>query len=139
MTNKVIESARSLIGTKWRHKGRSNRAIDCVGILVYSFREAGVELIDRKHYGRHPWQDGLDAELEKNFGERLDKKNMKAGDIAVIWFDNFPAPSHVGIIADHPSGKFSLIHSHSLISVTEHIIDEIWYNKITHIYRYEKW
>lgn len=136
---KVIEEARSFIGCKWRHKGRNRFGIDCAGIVVCSYRAAGVEVYDQKHYGREPWKNGLDEHLEKTFGKRLDKNDMKAGDVAVIWWNEVPAPSHLGIIASHPSGKLSLIHSYSQHNVVEHIIDQDWLNKISHIYRYEKW
>ena len=139
MIKKVVETARSLVGTKWRHKGRSKHSIDCVGIIVYSFAAAGVEIIDRKHYGREPWKDGLDEVLEKNFCKKLDKKERRGVDVAIIWFDDMPAPSHIGIIAKHPYGGLSLIHSYSMQNTVEHFIDDVWYNRISHVYRYQKW
>lgn len=136
---KVINEARSFIGCKWRHKGRNHYGIDCAGIIVCSFASINVEVQDRKHYGREPWNDGLDKELEKTFGKRLDKHLMQEGDVAVIWWNEVPAPSHLGIIATHPSGKLSLIHSYSQHNVVEHIIDDDWFNKISHIYRLKQW
>lgn len=135
----IINEARSFLGCKWRHKGRNHYGIDCAGLIVCSYAKAGVKVHDERHYGREPWNDSLDAHLEKTFGKRLDKSEMQAGDVAVIWWNEVPAPSHLGIIANHPSGGFSLIHSYSQHNVVEHRIDEDWLNKISHIYRMQKW
>lgn len=137
--DKVIAEARTFLGCKWRHKGRNHYGIDCAGLVVCAYKAAGIEVYDAKHYGREPWMDKLDEHLEKTFGKRLNKDEMQEGDVAVIWWNEVPAPSHLGIIAKHPNGGLSLIHSYSQHNVVEHRIDEDWFNKISHIYRMRKW
>lgn len=135
---KMIDKARSLIGVKWRHRGRKDWAVDCIGLLVLSFEAGGYKLNDRTNYSRDPWNEQLYKELAHHFGDGLDPSEMKEGDVALMKWDSQKEPSHVGIITKHPDGGFSLIHSYSEISVTEHRIDDLWYNRITCVFR-PKW
>ncbi|NLD09827.1 MAG: hypothetical protein GX667_09615 [Xanthomonadaceae bacterium] len=137
MKNKqaMIQKARSLIGVKWRHRGRKDWAVDCIGLLVLSFKAGGYTLNDRTNYSRDPWNEQLYHELAFHFGEGLPPDEMQEGDIALMKWDSQNEPSHVGIITNPPSGGFSLIHSYSEISVTEHRIDDEWRERITTIFR----
>lgn len=132
----MIEKARSLIGTKWRHLGRSDKGIDCLGLVILSLKAAGFEQKYDRKYGREPWKDGLRESLKDHFGEPIiGFENYKVGDIALLRWPNNEQPSHVGIIANYRYGGLSLIHSYSLISVTEHRIDNKWKNMIVEVYR----
>lgn len=127
----AINYARSLIGAKWRHQGRSPWAVDCIGLLVLSLREAGLELEDTTHYSREPWNDNLQAELRKRFGEPVE--NYQPGDIAV--FKAFSQdPSHVGLIAESRHGGLSLIHSRAGHKVMEHGFDKKWQRMFVEAY-----
>lgn len=131
----IIEGARAFIGTKWRHRGRNQYGIDCIGLVVKATANAGITMQDRTNYGREPWRDGLEQELINHFGKPKPKPAMRAGDIALMKWDSQPEAGHVGIITNHPSGGFSLIHSYSEISVTEHIIDDEWLRRIVKVFR----
>ena len=135
MTNqeKIVAKARSFIGTKWRHRGRTKRGIDCIGLVVVSVMHGGFMPKDRRDYGRVPWQDGLRQELIDQCGEPV--KDWQPGDIALMRWEHMPEPAHVGIIGDYKYGGLSLIHSFSLVAVTEHIIDQTWVNRIIEVYR----
>lgn len=127
----AIEYARSLIGAKWRHQGRSPWAVDCIGLLVLSYRAAGLELEDTTHYSREPWNDNLQAELKKRFGDPVE--DYQPGDIAV--FKAFTKePSHVALIANSRHGGLSLIHSRSGHKVMEHEFDEKWQRMFVEAY-----
>jgi cell wall-associated NlpC family hydrolase len=39
---KVIEVARSMLKTPWRHMGRTREGVDCGGLLIVVFRECGI-------------------------------------------------------------------------------------------------
>ena len=124
-----VAHARTYIGTKWRHRGRKPWAIDCVGILVLSVAAGGVQMRDRRDYGREPWKDGLQRELDEHFGQPVE--DMRPGDVVLIQWRDTPAPSHVGILADYAHGGLSLIHSLMRSRrVVEHRIDDAWRARI---------
>lgn len=133
MTNPIVAHARTMIGTPWRHRGRSAWAVDCVGLLVASLRAAGVPVADRSNYGREPWKDGLREEMRAQFGEPV--TDWQPGDVALMRWRPTQEPSHVGIIGDHPTGGLSLIHAYSMTAVTEHAIDNKWRARIVEVYR----
>jgi len=133
MKEEIISFARSMIGTKWRHMGRTSRGVDCLGLLLLSLKAGGFEPKYEKKYGREPWKDGLQEALVDHFGDPV--IDWQPGDIALIKFDQSPDPSHVGILADYKYGGLSLIHSYSLISVTEHRLDAAWAKRIVEVYR----
>lgn len=118
MSEVFVNAARSLVGAKWRHRGRQPHAVDCIGLLVVSGRLAGLYVEDEKGYGREPWEDRLRKGLARRFGPELPPSSAQAGDVALIrWAKG--EPSHTGIIANHPDGGLSLIHAHILCGVIE--------------------
>ncbi len=128
-----VAEARTWLGTKWRHRGRSRYGIDCIGLVVKAVAAGGIEMKDRTNYGREPWRDGLQRELQAHFGNPVD--DMRPGDIVLMQWEDQPAPAHVGVIADYAYGGLSLIHSYSLTSVIEHRIDQQWQDRIVEVYR----
>jgi cell wall-associated NlpC family hydrolase len=127
-----VAAARELKGTRWRHRGRKRWAVDCLGLIVLAGRRAGITAEDVTRYGREPWDDALRKGLRERFGEPV--TDPRAGDIAVIrWRKD--EPSHVAIIADHPDGGLSLIHSHNLHGVVEHALAPPFSQCIVEVYR----
>ena len=128
-----VAEARSWIGTKWRHRGRTRLGIDCIGLIVHAVAAGGIQMRDRRDYGREPWKDGLQRELQEHFGDPVG--DMQPGDVALMRWHNQDGPAHVGIIGDYCHGGLSLIHSYSLTSVCEHGIDDEWLARIVGVYR----
>ena len=133
MIDDYIAFARSMIGVKWRHRGRKPWAVDCLGLIVLSLTHAGIEVQDREHYGRDPWKEGLRQALVDHFGEPV--TDWKKGDIALIKWEGMREPSHVALIADYAHGGLSLIHAYSTQAVIEHIIDSKWKSNIIEVFR----
>jgi cell wall-associated NlpC family hydrolase len=128
----ALSEARTYIGCKWRHRGRSRFGIDCIGLVVKFAEAGGIKMRDRIDYGREPWRDGLEHEMREHFGSPVE--NMQKGDIVLMAWDGQAEPSHVGIIGEH-DGRLTLIHSYSLVAVTEHGIDDVWKKRIVRIFR----
>lgn len=126
-----LKEARGFVGAKWRHLGRKPWAIDCIGIIVLSLKAGGVFMQDRTNYGREPWKDGLETDLEAHFGKPLPIEDRKAGDIVLMQDFSQPAPAHVGIVTEIDS----VIHSYSEVGVIEHIINEVWLSRMVCVYR----
>jgi hypothetical protein len=114
------------MGARWRHRGRSVRFLDCLGLLELSAVNSGLEF-ERVpvRYGREPWDDQLRKGLVKRFGVALSAEAASVGDVALIRW-GIGEPSHVGIIGDHPAGGLSLIHAHIIHGVIEQgLVDHI--------------
>lgn len=127
----ALAVARSLVGAKWRHLGRKPWAIDCIGIIVVALEAGGIKMQDRTDYGREPWNDGLERDMHKHFGDPLPVAERRAGDVVLMHDESQPAPGHVGIITELDS----VIHSYSQTGVVEHGIDATWLGRMVCVYR----
>ncbi|WP_292622064.1 NlpC/P60 family protein [Mesorhizobium sp.] len=47
-----VAAARDFIGVPWVHQGRTERGIDCVGLVVLAARAAGIDVQATADYGR---------------------------------------------------------------------------------------
>jgi cell wall-associated NlpC family hydrolase len=47
-----VSAARGFLGVPWVHQGRSEKGMDCVGLVVLSARAAGIEAPLTANYGR---------------------------------------------------------------------------------------
>ena len=130
-----VAHARSLLGARWRHRGRKPWALDCVGLLYLSGRAAGWPLVDQRYYGREPWDDMLRKELQDQCGEKLPADEpYKVGDVALIrWRKG--EPTHVAIIADGLHGGLSLIHCENINGCVEQALDDSFFGVIVEAYR----
>lgn len=129
----AVAYARSLLGVKWRHQGRKPWAVDCVGLVYLSLRQAGLNVADKKGYGREPWNENLQEILRQRFGDPIPEVQWQIGDIAV--FRSPPkGASHVGLLGDYLYGGFSLIHSHVQHDVVECALDGRWRKLLVEVY-----
>jgi cell wall-associated NlpC family hydrolase len=129
-----IDAARALKGARWRHRGRSPRAVDCIGLVTLAARGARMAVEDAAGYGREPWDDRLRRECAARFGAPLPVIAAQPGDVAVFRFHK-GEPSHVGILAEHPDGGLSLIHSQQLRGVVEQRLAGAMLESIVEVYR----
>lgn len=127
-------AARSMLGVRWRHRGRTLRGLDCIGLLWVAARASGLYVEDEFGYGREPWNDRLRAGLQRRFGRALPKAQAREGDIALIAYAG-SEPMHVGVVASHPDGGLSLIHSHRMHGVIEQGLRDQVAASVVEIYR----
>lgn len=127
----VIAEARRWIGTRWRHHGRDAGGLDCVGLLIVVARSLGLvpgatlDEIDRQvaGYPRYPRGDML---------RRLLLEHLRPVDVTrpadVLLFRIDAEPQHVAVVAEHPSGTFSIVHAYAPRPhrVIETILDDTW-------------
>lgn len=127
----VVVVARSYLGIRWRHQGRSRAGVDCVGLIIRILRDLGLSDFDASGYGRLP--DGvmmrrtLDQHCVPRVGDPL------PGMVALMRFKG--APQHVGIVAPYVHGGESLVHA--LVTarkVAEHRLDPTWLSRIVALY-----
>lgn len=132
-TEEFIIKCREMIGTPFKHRGRTKNGVDCAGLVVYVFGQMNKYVYDLKSYGREPHKDGLRQYVQKNLGMPINKPYLP-GDIVLMKFNN--DPHHIGVLADYNFGGLSLIHSYGEVGqVVEHRLDSIWENRIIEAYR----
>lgn len=109
--DQIVEQARTYLGVRWRHQGRSRTGIDCVGLLACVALDLGLvstlDGIDLKGYRRstngHLFLKYLDGALTRkplNRREPGDVIGMRDGTVAC----------HVGLLSSK-SGCEYLIHA----------------------------
>lgn len=85
-----------------------------------------------KGYGREPWDDMLRRGLRERFGDSVE--GMRAGDVPLFRWGK-GEPSHVGILADHPHGGISIIHSSNRRGVVETALVGRLHSCVIEVYR----
>lgn len=111
-----IAAAHSLIGVPFRAQGRTTRGIDCIGVVIWSLRTAGVEVPnDRIDYGKLPARRKLAAELQAALGEpvmigRIDADKLQPGDVLTMQWG--AEEGHVALVVSHPEG-LGIIHAYA--------------------------
>lgn len=131
-----VAHARSLLGARWRHRGRKPWALDCVGLVYLAGRAAGWPVQDQRYYSREPWGGRLRAELAAQCGQPLPPGTAwQPGDVALIRWLATGDPTHVGIIADGQHGGLSLIHCENIHGCVEQALDDSFYGQIIEVFR----
>lgn len=137
--NKIVSCARKYIGVRFRHRGRSERGLDCAGLAWIAYRDAGTELKDFRLYGPEPHDNGLVKHIEAALGSPfaiapVRESNIMVGDVVVLRFE--VEPHHVAIVADYIYGGFSIIHADGHCGrVIETRLTQDMVRRITHIFR----
>ncbi len=109
----LFEEAHRLIGTPWRHQGRTERGADCIGYVWLVFartllRTRGTVLeMARADYGLTPAVDKLRYELDRFAGPAVDDAPQAADVVSIRWRGD---EHHLAIVVPHPYG-LGLIHA----------------------------
>jgi len=107
--DEIVTYARTWIGTRWRHQGRTERGIDCVGLLVRTMQNFHIPHEDVTGYRRDP---------SPEFIKHLHACTTHGSDPvhgAVGVFNDSIMPCHTGIFAVE-NGIVTVIHSEAFPS-----------------------
>jgi cell wall-associated NlpC family hydrolase len=140
----VIEAARGYLGTPWKHQARVRGVgVDCIGLLVGAYRDAGYAIEDVKDYGRNPNPRRFLHHLARQFTRVSGRDAMWAssdpaawqyaipGDLLVFQFVGPDLPQHVGIATDR-----GVIHTYQTAGfVAEHAMTDEWRRKVHSVWR----
>lgn len=110
---KVVEAARSWVGTPYVHQGRSRAGVDCIGLVIVSAWDAGAvpPTFDRRAYPRLPMRDELLGHIRQHCSPA---DEAGPGVMAVIQWTKHAA--HVGLLTGE-----TIIHAYQSVgAVTEH-------------------
>jgi cell wall-associated NlpC family hydrolase len=134
-----IAAAHTLVGVPFRAQGRPPRGIDCIGVIVWSLREAGVDVPnDRIDYGKLPARRKLAAELEAALGApvmrgRVTADKLQPGDVLTMQWG--VEEGHVALVVSHPEG-LGIIHAYAnKQKVIYTRLDELILSNVYGVYR----
>jgi len=150
LNQKIVEQARTWIGTKYHHQGRLKASaccsggVDCVGLLIGIINELDIrnnqgELLSKYDYQAYKIQPngGKLSSLVEAHLEKIQLENMQIGDI--LLFKLWQEPQHVGILSNYPTGGFGFIHcSSSSGNVIEQPLSTTWQRMISRVYRFKQ-
>ena len=130
----LVAAARSFRGVRFRHVGRSVNGLDCLGLVVASFRAIGYEMEDKTSYSRSPEGEQIREAAFAHFGAPIPRSDAAPGDVVLMqWHQR---PQHVAILGEYPFGGLSVIHSDSMFGeVTEHRLAAPWDRRIVAVHR----
>lgn len=93
----ICNTARQFVGCRFRHQGRNENGVDCVGLLVVVARAVGYEHItDVEAYRRTPSANTIRETLAANCDE-IPLEDVRRGDILLMRMGG-RKPRHAGIL-----------------------------------------
>lgn len=141
MSERVIESARSWIGTPFRSQARVKGAgVDCVQMLAAIYQEVCGKPLPLPHYRansiwEHRGEEKLDNLLMRScelIGSRW--RDVRAGDILTFRYGKGLVATHAAIVA----GRDAMIHAEAGCGVRETpMLTHYWIPRLSRIFRIE--
>lgn len=129
----IVASARSWMGVRWKHQGRSRAGIDCAGLIIKVAHALEVTDFDSTNYGRQP--DG--KTLLELFDEHLVRKATRTpepGDAGL--FRESVHPLHCAIFSWR-RGRLHLVHGHATRrKVVEEPFDHEWPERLIYVHEF---
>ena len=128
----IVATARTYVGTPFRHQGRTHMGVDCIGLIWCVARDLGYAPAIPANYMMLP-RGGL---LDEHCARLLilpEDQTPKPGRIGVFSGIDPGTPQHFATIASH--GRPTLIHALSKHKqVVEHGMDRFWLKKLLRVY-----
>ena len=115
---RIVAEARKYIGVTFRHRGRSEKALDCVGLLYIVFQKTvgvGNDFLD---YPAQPTSAFCFFKI-RDYGKRIVGEDAGPGDVILMHFAG--VSTHFGILT-----STGVIHANRYAGkVTEHSINSL--------------
>jgi cell wall-associated NlpC family hydrolase len=129
----VVDAARTWIGVRWKHQGRSRDGIDCVGLVVCINRDLFGSTFNVTGYSSTSIDETM-IEQSDILLHRIPVRSVQFGDVVVV---GFAKQRHMAVIGDYPHGGHSLIHAYLLSRrVIENRLDPVWQSRILAAYKF---
>lgn len=117
---KIINTARSFMGTPYKWGGTSRSGLDCSGLLLISFRSAGVEI-------------PRTSKDQSRMGKEVDLYELKPGDLVFFAAKKRSRGkiTHVGLVTSvRNKHDVQFIHTSTKLGVVENNIYSDYYRGI---------
>lgn len=123
----IVNEARSWLGVRWTHQGRTREGIDCAGLVILVGRDLGLTHYDTTAYRRRPDHAKFIDYFLAGGGTRVPLVKARPGD--VLLFTEQAYPCHSSIISEK-NGVPHIIHAHlPRRGVVEEPLIEPWLSK----------
>lgn len=109
LRQKIINEARSWIGSPFRHQGRSKQGVDCAGLIYVVYKNTvGLEPDkDFTFYQEKPSSIFVFRAI-RSYATRIKECDAGPADVIIISFNN--SATHLGIMTD-----IGIIHSDAIV------------------------
>lgn len=130
----IVDTARSWLGTPFRHQGRSKATgVDCIGLILGVYGECGMQLIAPANYAESP-SSNLVLDYTQRQAIEVPKKELRPGTVAVLWGWDRNEAQHFGFVGA-AAGRPTLIHAFSRAGkVIENSWDTFWLRRLVSVY-----
>lgn len=133
----IVAAARSWIGVRWRHQGRSRKGVDCAGLVIEIAKDVRGSHFDKRDYPRHASDETMLRLCEQHLA-RVRIGDARPGDAMVFAFEH---QRHIGIVGDYVFGGLSLIHAYLppgkvVGKVVETRLDDKWLARARGCFRF---
>ncbi|TGT76705.1 MULTISPECIES: NlpC/P60 family protein [unclassified Mesorhizobium] len=98
-----VAAARGFIGAPWVHQGRSDKGMDCVGLIVLAARSVGIDAPLKADYGRFQYYPQAREYLEQ-FCDRVGSPEL--GDIVLF---KTTQSLHMAIVSEVTDGRIARV------------------------------
>lgn len=127
----MVAQARTYLGVRYFHCGRSRNGVDCSGLILCVAHDLGLTEWDEVDYSEQVNPDYMKANLLRFCDEVPLTHEPRPGD--VLWFAPRNHPQHVGFYCG--DGRF--IHSHQGPGrVVETSYDAKWKRRLRGVFRW---
>lgn len=130
----IVAEARTWIGVRWLHQGRSREGVDCAGLIIEVAQGLGLTDFDTADYARQATDESM-LELCREHMTEVPQSDMQPGDVLVMRFD---CNRHIGFVGDYVHGGLSLIHAYAQAPhrVVEHRLSPDWLMRVLGCFRF---
>lgn len=117
LAQQILDYASKHVGRPYRYGSGGPKAFDCSGFTSYIFKNFGVNLT-------------RSSRSQYNEGEKVNREDIKPGDLLFFKGRGGNSVGHVGIAVDaDENGKVKFIHAATSKGVTYSTLDEAYYAK----------
>jgi cell wall-associated NlpC family hydrolase len=105
--DQIVAEARTWLGVRWQHQGRSRAGVDCAGVVIRVAQDLGLTDFDITGYARL----ATDETMAQACREQLVPvafHAMQPGDVLTLAWQR---QRHIGIVGGH-AGALTLIHAY---------------------------
>lgn len=117
VADKIIDYAKSYMGTKYKYGGMNNKGIDCSGLIYQSFLNAGDIFLPRSS-----------REIAHQ-GEKIRLNQVRKGDLVFFKTSSRNVINHVGLVVENNHGNVQFIHSSTSKGVIISNLKEDYWNR----------
>mgnify|MGYP000308850099 CR=1 FL=1 len=130
----TVATARSYLGTRWLHQGRTREGIDCIGLVIEVAKHVKGWTYDITDYARQATDETM-LNLCHHHLEAKGLHEVQPGDVLIMAFDH---QRHAAIVGDYPAPhEVSIIHAYATSrAVVEQRLDTMWSNRVIGCFRF---